>query len=759
MRWSVLHMLPLFFEYFYAVDLDAQNNIREVLIHQRRERILRNDGTFRWISRLHETAIAQRQENLAQYDRPECKVIHLTSTDRMDKNMDRNIEILEMQAREEQMKDPRTVMYLAKSYFDRGRMVDDFVKRKIDFDMAAQLFHSFLQGFGDVTDANYVEGSGWKEDRSQAYRYIGEIAFLSGNYEMCEKAMQSAIDEHPYYPDYYVNLAMAYASMHQYGKARHWLTLATAVEAPKTSQVTMPRDLKARALEVDYHICMNTGMPEKALEDAQLLCQIDPKNTQHKERLEITQKLVTQNKVAQCIVYLGKYLEENNDLDSLGNLVKAIPPELRQEQFASQMRHKFMPSRKHQSNEISLLCGPGLEEWSPNTAKEKGIGGSEEAVIYLSQELTKLGWVVTVYANPGKDAGIIDGVNYQPWYDFNLNDEFNVLVLWRMIGAVDANFKAKMIMVWMHDVPNCAEFTPERVDKVDKIAVLSEYHKSILFMVDGNTPTDMPAKKIFLTANGIPEIKTYIPSKKSDLTNVITLGDKKELEATIDQGRVDAIQTQEDKSILITPIERNPHSMIYSSSPDRGLIHLLNNWQKIRAEVPDATLDVYYGFETFDAIHANNPPKMQWKARMMKLMEQEGITYHGRVSHQKLHEAMAKTAIWAYPTHFTEISCITAMKAQTLGAIPVTVTLAALDETVKNGIKVDVDILKPEGLEEYLAALTTLLKDEHKQEEIREGMMKWAKSYFGWGNVAINWDQTFHAILSDPQKGMDKNAI
>ncbi len=377
------------------------------------------------------------------------------------------------------------------------------------------------------------------------------------------------------------------------------------------------------------------------------------------------------------------------------------------------MRHLFLPPKKWKDNEIAILCGPGWEQWTPKSIKT-GLGGSEEAIVYLSRELKKLGWKVTVYSNPGPDFGDHDGTDYLQWYDLNPKDDFNVLILWRNIGFTDFKPKSKFTMVWLHDVPNNPDFTDERVTQVNKIAPLSEYHKSLLRVSKDGKFERMPEEKIFLTTNGITSMR---PSKKA---------------------------------------KRDPYRMIYSSSLDRGLVYLLRMWPEIIKQVPEANLDVYYGFEIFDRMYPDNPGKQKWKNMMLEMMKQKGITYHGRVGHRKLHRAMMEAGIWAYPTDFDEISCITAMKAQALGAIPVVINRAALKETVKNGVKIDIDITTKKGQEEYLKQLVKILKDHKLQEEIRPEMMKWAQEYFTWDKVAQLWDQEFRVRIQNPDLAKKK---
>jgi glycosyltransferase involved in cell wall biosynthesis len=703
-----LNQAGTFLTYLYNVELTPEGDIHQVLVEHKRERIVRNDNTWEWKGMLHETLISQKQDNVAAFFREEAKVVHLSSPDRADEAIDRNIDILEKQAEAEQHRDPRTLIYLAKGYYDKSRMVEDPKQRNIYAKLALSLFNEYLQGDGNPGDPGYQTPSGWAEERAQAWSYVGEIAFQAEAYAPAEEAYQKAIDEYPYLPLYYINLAMVYCQMEDYKKAKHWLTLASTIDMPDTAHIVMPRDFKTRALEVSFNINYHEQNFEAAERDIRMLQEIMPRK-EWDDRLITVQSLGAARKAMQSITFLGKYLEQIKEKDKLQHLVQAIPNDLKTERFAAEMRHLFLPPRKWGKNEIAILCGPGFEQWSPKSA-ERGVGGSEEAVINLGRMLALEGWKVTVYANPGNEAGLHDGVDYQPYYDINLKDEFNVLVLWRSVGFVDFNPKAEFTLLWLHDVPNNPDFTPERVAKLDKIAVLSDYHESILRMVDekGNM-VPVPKHKIFNTANGIQTMPEF-------------------------------------------DVERDPYRMIYSSSLDRGVVYLLANWDKIRAEVPEANLHIYYGWDLYDAIHKDNPGKMKEKEYMQKLMAKPGIHFHGRIGHHKLHEEFSKAGIWAYPTDFTEISCITGMKAQALGAIPVCTTLAALDETVKNGIKVDVDIQMEEGQEEYVKSLVSVLKDHKLQEEIRPNMMKWARKYYAWGNIAAAWSTLFKNNIQDSDR-------
>jgi glycosyltransferase involved in cell wall biosynthesis len=187
---------------------------------------------------------------------------------------------------------------------------------------------------------------------------------------------------------------------------------------------------------------------------------------------------------------------------------------------------------------------------------------------------------------------------------------------------------------------------------------------------------------------------------------------------------------------------RNKHQVIYTSSYDRGLEHLLKIWADVKKAVPDAQLHIFYGWQLFEKFYHDNPASMAWMKRMNELMKQDGITDHGRVSQVELEKWIKESGIWAYPTHFGEINCISAIKAQAWGAMPVVINYAALQTTVQWGIKVEGDIYDPKVQQNYTRALIEGLTSE-KQDDMRSAMMAWAKDKYKWSRVADQWSREF----------------
>lgn len=94
---------------------------------------------------------------------------------------------------------------------------------------------------------------------------------------------------------------------------------------------------------------------------------------------------------------------------------------------------------------------------------------------------------------------------------------------------------------------------------------------------------------------------------------------------------------------------RHSDWVIYTSSYDRGLEHLLKIWPEVKQAVLAAELHVCYGWELFERFYHNNPASMAWKQNMDEMMKAEGIIHHGRISQVKIKELIEQCGIWAYP--------------------------------------------------------------------------------------------------------------
>lgn len=258
----------------------------------------------------------------------------------------------------------------------------------------------------------------------------------------------------------------------------------------------------------------------------------------------------------------------------------------------------------------------------------------------------------------------------------------------------------------MHDVMDDADFTPERLANMTKVMLLSKYHKTVY--------PSIPDDKVFYTGNGID------PSEFEELDGTI---------------------------------KRDPKLVIYQSSQVRGLDTLADIWPEVKKAVPDARCVTAYGWEGYDEINSNNPERMAWKDNLVAKLKEVGIEELGRVGHKKVVEMTQEAGVWAYPTAFCEIYCITAVKAQAGGAWPVCTDFAALAEVVNFGDTQHMEAIDDKtpigkwqegGIEKYTKDLIFRLKNPIP-EVTRKIMMINTRENYSWKTTAGGWDAEFNS--------------
>ena len=469
----------VFARYLYQVEADEKGNIKNILIEHLRERLIKNDDSHKWIAPIHETLIEQYPTS--KFDTQDFYVVHLTDFNSMQDAMWRNIEILEDEVIRNP-NDPRPIYYLAKAYFDTK--------------IPEILYESAGEGVDSITIEllkDYIRKSGWREERAQAWEYLSMIHRERQEFKKAIQCLLESLGEYPLFPSPYIQLALNYVMLKEWDFANHYVKLAGSVDIPKTTLVVNPKDYKSMLLECLYHIYLNTNKLEETEKVAQGLVNLLPSDL-NMDRLKDIQDLRHRNNLAHWTVKLASHLKQTGQVEQLRALINSIPREIEMEPALVALRQELYPPRVWDKDEIAIWCGAGWEKWSPKSIA-KGIGGSEEAVIYLSKELAKLGWRVTVYADPQDEQGNYEGVNYVPYYSVNWQDTFNILVSWRQVGLFDMPIKAKKTYLWNHDLQNAMEYNDSRVSKINKVMFLSKFHRA-------NVPA-LPEEKVMYTANGI----------------------------------------------------------------------------------------------------------------------------------------------------------------------------------------------------------------------------------------------------------------
>lgn len=666
----------------YDYDHDEYGNVS---VAHYVARLVRNNSTYAWKSSfddadvaVHETLNEVRATNKVMND--EFKIIHNSTNDRRNSSLVRNIELLEgMYKKNPQNPDPRILFYLATHYYD-ARAYNQ-VKPLLE---------------------HYLTMSGWAEERAQAWIYLGDIYKFMGDVPKARGCYTKALAENPDDPMAYVELGELEMEQQLWAKAASWLEMAVSKKIDHTVAVMRPLESTYRAYKGLANTYANMGgkslrKASKWVTEAIKLRPQDPELQRAKEYVELLQKTV---KLNESVIELVKELKEQKEYNKILPLLDKLPLHLQSAPTTVSIRRFYERPKTWDNKSIAIVCGPSaLGHWGPWSLRE-GIGGSEEAVIQLSNELTKLGWGVTVYATPGQRAGQHDGVDWRHYWEFNPKDQFDVIIGWRNPQIFDHKFAARKKYLWLHDVIDAPELTEERLNNLDKVIFVSQYHADLY---------DIPEGKKLASGNGI------------------------------DPQAFEGVE-----------IERNPKKVVYMSAHERGQELLQRIWPNVLKEVPDAEAHCYYGWAGYDHINRDNPERIAWKEKLISEQKTlKNFTDHGKIGHKEIIEEIFSAGVWAYPTAFDECYCISAVKAQAGGAWPVYSNHAALKDMVAFGDKVEIGSEKIQGhdvgvwsedkITEFTDKLINRLKNPVTDKERKE-MMDWARQTKSWESTAKQWD-------------------
>ena len=163
---------------------------------------------------------------------------------------------------------------------------------------------------------------------------------------------------------------------------------------------------------------------------------------------------------------------------------------------------------------------------------------------------------------------------------------------------------------------------------------------------------------------------------------------------------------------------------------------MLDIWPEIKKQFPRATLDIYYGWQHWGLLTHAQERKMRSQIALLAPFD---VREHGLVGHEELNRAYERASFWVYPCIAPEVFCITALRAQFAGAIPVIINGTALTETVRSGYR----CASPEA---YPALLKSAMNNaENITLEDRQRMGQLLEQEYTWKAVADKWMHVFNA--------------
>lgn len=343
---------------------------------------------------------------------------------------------------------------------------------------------------------------------------------------------------------------------------------------------------------------------------------------------------------------------------------------------------------------MAILCYPSFS-WDD---KSQGLPGSEEAVVYLTSVLHKRGYNIVVWGSPEyNDWPSQDKVIYLRAELFDsCRHRWKQLVLWRIFYGHKYYHLADKRYLWLHDYLDGNTDYTQALQNLDGIFWLSEYQRK-------------------------QAIKHHIgfTKFKSICGNGVILEHFKQ------------------------DVVKKPYRCIYASNYSRGLETLLRCWPIIKAHYPEASLRIYYGWNTWVAM-----PK-EWHLTMRQLISDLrylDVKEKGNIDHLTLARKFKKSSFWLYPCNYEETFCITAIKSQLAGAIPIVFTnLGALSETVRFGRTISkIDTNESNEIQFAVNVIKSFEVNENDLEVLRRQMKLYVEKVHTWDRVADRWIATMN---------------
>jgi hypothetical protein len=271
--------------------------------------------------------------------------------------------------------------------------------------------------------------------------------------------------------------------------------------------------------------------------------------------------------------------------------------------------------------------------WSPFDL-DGMLGGSEECVVLLSEALRRKNYKVIVYHTQklgDNDACLKNGVTYKAREKANCFSD-DIFITFKDATPWKHGARAKVRIHWSSDVERQWD-----TELIDWFVNLTPYHQS---------------RNIF-----VPSYKSKIIPHGIDINSLIA-----------NNCNLEDIETD---------------TLLYCSSPDRGLSQLLTDWEWIKTNNPKIKLKITYGFDLFDKIVGKNGDKFK-KSIMKHIEKYDDIKFLGTLTRREMEMEYWKTQYWVLPLSNpdSELFCLNALKTKFCGAKPIVNKIGALKNTV-----------------------------------------------------------------------------
>lgn len=718
---AVMWLIP------YEYQHDAQGRV--VCLHHRENLVTPTSG-FEWKTPVHEVLVTKPGTAPAIVPAPNVRRVHRKQHSTRKPDPQRNLRILRNYIQRVGEGDVRSLYYLGIEYSNHQ--------------MIGKAFRTLRR---------YVQLSNWSDEKCLAILETARLYQALDDHELAiewaQRAMLTKSWPEPYWTiaeSFYELANDGVNSEDNYRRAAHFGELGLSL--PDTETVLFVNPKKRHEIKAVLSVCyFKLGQMDRALDTARQGLEALPENEILQNNVRYFETRATQGRLIadlNRLYQLGAIsIEQGNQAAGAlfgGGYSPTLMPTVPQLPPMPEVP-ATMQATADGCFDVAFFVGPGVEAWNPDTLARGGMGGSETMAWELAKRLRAIGHRVRIFGHCDATApeGVFDGVEFLDARRYP-GTVCEVLICSRRPTAIDDEFgvKAKVRLLYVHDVHAGPELDPRRALRFDRVLSLSQWHRDFLRQV---YPLIDP-EKILVTRNGI-DVERFAQKNQGCDDTLCSCNDLAEIE-----------RRDREKA-------RNPRRVIYSSSPDRGLPCLLEMWPTVLEAVPDAELHVYYGWKTWEVCNElGGDTEGAAILQRIKLMagSMPSVKLRGRVSGTELAKEMLQAGVWTLPGGFCETSCIGAAEAQAAGLHVVCSDNAALKETVADrgqligGFTLQQDRHPPPQPEAYKREFAEALILAIAKAEQGPADSSWVRENWSLDGLAKDWDGMFRTLVADVEE-------
>jgi glycosyltransferase involved in cell wall biosynthesis len=348
--------------------------------------------------------------------------------------------------------------------------------------------------------------------------------------------------------------------------------------------------------------------------------------------------------------------------------------------------------------------------------ESQGLTGSESFFFNTAWGLSEIGYQVDVFCDVAKlhRSPELGGIHVYP-LDTKMGDDYDAYLTWnepdllRELKTSDP----KKITICAQQLNDFDSYTkPGFEQTIDAFVFPSETHRNYMLGI-----TKIDEKKTRVIPNSI-NLEFYEPR----------------------EGRH----------------RRNPHSIVWASSPDRGLHVLLEIFPKIRQKVPDAILKIFYRFEPwYQGVKNAMTPNGQRARYIKECIDQlgrygeNGVFLIGPIGNKEMAKELLASKVLAYtcePFRFTEGFSVTIMDACAAGCVPIISDVDAIGEVYKDAAVV-IRGKPSKSKATWVDMIVKMLTNDQETAIARERARTFAQK-FSRQEAAKSWDALIKDLLT-----------